>query len=83
MTGKELIIYILSNNLEDEQMFKDGKVTGFSTEEEAAVIFGVGVSTIRVWVKYDMLPSIKIGDRIYIPTNSELKPLLSSMASIE
>ena len=35
MTGRELILYILSNGLENEPVFKDGKFIGFMTEEEA------------------------------------------------
>lgn len=41
MTGKELIIYILQYNLENEEMFEDGKFVGFIAEEEMAVkLFG-------------------------------------------
>lgn len=29
MTGKELILYILENNLEDSEIFKDGKFLDF------------------------------------------------------
>ena len=37
MTGRDLIIYILENGLEDEPVFKDGKFIGFITTGEAAV----------------------------------------------
>lgn len=72
MTGKDLIIYILQNNLEDEPVFKDGKFLGFMSEEEAAVLYGVGVATVQVWVKCNMLPSIKLGNTIYIPADSRV-----------
>lgn len=72
MTGRELIIYILENKLEDEQVFKDGKLIGFTTEEEAAVAFGVGLATIRAWIKNGMIQSIKIGNMIYIPKNAQV-----------
>ena len=49
MTGKELILYILQNNLENTIVLQDGFFVGFMTEEEAAVKFNVGVSTIRAW----------------------------------
>ena len=38
MTGRDLIVYIMLNKLEDEQVFKDGKLLGFLTEAEAAEI---------------------------------------------
>ena len=49
MTGKELILYILQNNLENTVVMQDGMFIGFMTEEEAAVKFNVGVATIRGW----------------------------------
>lgn len=70
MTGKELIIYILENNLENTEIFKDGKFIGLMTEEEAAEKFEVGVSTIRVWVKMNLLKDVVIYDKRYIPANA-------------
>ena len=71
MTGRELIIYILSNGLEDEPIYKNGQIIGFMTEEEAANKFEVGIATIRVWNKQGLLHGVKIGDRLYIPQNAE------------
>lgn len=67
MTGRELIIHILANGLEDEPVVKDGKLVGFMNETEAAISFGVGVATVRTWVKRNMLPSVQIGNVTYIP----------------
>ena len=39
MTGRDLIIYILENNLENEPVYKDGRLLGFLTVTEAAVEF--------------------------------------------
>lgn len=50
MTGRDLIIYILQNNLEDESVFKSGKFIGFIPAHEAAAKLGVGVATIYVYV---------------------------------
>ena len=47
MTGKELIIYILQNNLEDEIVIKDGIFVWLMNEEEAAAKFDVGVATVK------------------------------------
>ena len=70
MTGRDLIIYILSNGLEDEPLYEDGKLLGFMTAMEAAIKFNVGVSTIRVWFDSGLLNGIKIGNEIYIPSNA-------------
>jgi hypothetical protein len=65
MTGKELILYILQNNLEDTVVIKDGVFIGFMTEEEAAVKFEVGVATIRAWYSCGVLKGTQIGDSLY------------------
>lgn len=65
MTGKELIIYILKNNLEDEEVFSDGFFVGMMDEQEAALKFGVGVATINVWYQIGVLPGINIEDSLY------------------
>lgn len=75
MTGRDLILYILQNGLEDEPVFEDGIFLGFMNEMEAAIKFGVGTSTIRVWVDMKMLPAIKLGNMLYIPANAE-KPCI-------
>lgn len=71
MTAKEWIIYILENELEDEPMFKDGRLLGFMTIGEAAVKFGVGTATVRWWVNDNELPALMIGNEVFIPINSE------------
>ena len=70
MTGKELIIYILQNDLENEVVIKDGIFVWLMDEEEAAVKFGVGVATIRAWYDWGMLSGTKIGDRLYFLRNT-------------
>lgn len=70
MTGRDLIIYILENNLEDAPVFADGRFIGFITELEAAVKFNVGTATIRLWVERKILSGIKIGEMYYIPAYS-------------
>ena len=71
MTGRDLIIYILENNLEDELVCEDGRILGFMTEIEAAIKFGVGVATVEAWIREGMLKAIKIGGMYYIPSNSK------------
>lgn len=72
MTGRELILYILENGLEDEPVFKDGKFIGFITAGEAAVKLNVGVPTIYVLVSQRKLDGIFINGTMYIPANFEL-----------
>lgn len=73
MTGRDLIIYILQNNLEDKPVFEDGKLLGFMTIEEAAVKSGVyGIETIKAMVQLNYIPYIKIGDMILIPIDADI-----------
>lgn len=71
MTGRDLIIYILENNLENEPVYKDGRLLGFLTVTEAAVEFGVGQSTIKALVKKGRLRGIEIGGELYIAVNEK------------
>lgn len=71
MTGKELIIYILENDLEDEEIFADGKPTGFMTVGEVAMEFNVGAATVLTWLNLGYLDCIVLGDMIYIPYDFE------------
>lgn len=70
MTGRDLIIYILQNGLEDKEVFEDGVFIGFMTEEEAAVKFEVGVPTIRAWHSLGFIDGVNIGDTLFIFKNA-------------
>ena len=76
MTGKELIMYILTNNLEDKEIIIDGVLVGFMNETEAAIKFGVDIPTIRVLVSLGMLKGVTIGDTVYFPKNAVIGPYL-------
>ena len=69
MTGRELIVYILVNGLEDEPIFdqSNGTLVGFLTTSQAAVKFNVSTPTILTWIALGKLESIKIGEEFYIP----------------
>lgn len=73
MTGRDLIIYILQNGLEDESVFKDGKFIGFKTITEVAEELNVGVETVKVWCKLNMIEHVKVDyvDTYLIPDNYE------------
>lgn len=70
MTGRDLILYILQNNLEDEPVVKDGKFIGLLSTDEVAIEFRVGRATVKTWVEIELLDGVKIGNELYIlPTN--------------
>ena len=69
MTGRELIVYILQNGLEDEPVFKDGKFVGFATAEEAAVKKQVGVATIQTWIELGFIEGVTVKSGVYIPVD--------------
>lgn len=73
MTGRDLIIYILENHLEDEVVFKDGKIPGFLSKTEAAVKFNVGIYTIRTWFDLGVIDGIELGGELYISATATPK----------
>ncbi len=75
MTGRDLIVYILANNLENEPVFKDGRFIGFITAGEVAEKMNVGIATIWAWVAQGRLEGVyfkTLKDDIYIPANYKL-----------
>lgn len=72
ITGKDLIIYILENNLENAPVFNNGRFLMFSTINETAVRFNTGPTVVKIWVERGDLPYVKIGNEIYIPRNANL-----------
>lgn len=65
MTGKELIYYILKNDLENEQIIKKGSFIGIIDEIQLAAKLGVGTATITAWYKMGMIDGLQIGDTLY------------------
>ena len=69
MTGRELIMYILENHLEDESVFQNGTFVGYVSDVKFAEILGVGVATVRAWIMLGRIKdAIMIGDAMFIPT---------------
>lgn len=73
MTGKELIIYILQNNLEDMPVSIDGGFLGFLNTKQAAAKFNVGEATVRIWYQLKAIDGIMIGNELYILPDSKPK----------
>lgn len=70
MTGRDLIMYILNNKLEDEPIVQNGKLIGFLTVEEAAVKHNVGTATVLTWFQMGTIEGIEIGNTILILSNA-------------
>ena len=71
MTYGDLIVYVIQNNLVNEEVFQNGRLAGFMTVPEAAVKFGVGESTVRAWMNMNMLDYVHFNGLILIPQNAE------------
>lgn len=67
MTGRELIIYILQNGLEDEQVFKNGVPIGYIPVVDVATRENVGVSTVLTWLLMRNMGYIVVGSNLYVP----------------
>lgn len=71
MTGRDLILYILKNNLENAPVVNNGRFLVFLTVDETAIRLGTGSATVKVWVERGYLPHVKIGNEIYIPHDAK------------
>lgn len=78
MTGRDLIVYILENGLENEPVFKNGRFIGFVTPDEVAVKTHVGTATVHAWIHQGRLQSEAVREGIYIPANFK-SPMVSSI----
>ena len=70
MTGRELILYILANNLEDEQVFKDATFVGVYTPAAFAIKCNFGIATVNAWVQLGKIESVRVGNSYLIPATS-------------
>lgn len=68
MTGRELIVFILENHLEDKPITDLG--TLFETADQVALRFGVGTATVNTWFKLGKIKGIAIGESVYIFKNA-------------
>ena len=67
MTGRDLILYILHNHLEDDPVIKDGKMLGLMSVADAASKFNVGAATVMAWAKLGHIEAYQIGEIVLIP----------------
>lgn len=66
MLGRDLIIYILQNNLEDADVFNEDFFKHFPTIESVSVRCNVGPATVKAWVDAGYLSGFKINGQVYI-----------------
>lgn len=72
MTGKELIMYILENDLLDENVINnDGVPIFLLSVDDAAEKFDVGPITIKVWAGQGNIASEEIEGGLYIYETAE------------
>lgn len=78
MTGRELIIYILSNNLEDELVIKDGRLVGFMSVDDVAVAIGTGPASIKALLTMGEVEGYQLGNSLFLPKDVKIMkdPLL-------
>lgn len=70
MTGRELIMYILENHLEDEPVFQNGTFVGYMSDIKFAETLGVGLATVHTWALLGYIKgAIMIDETMYIPIN--------------
>lgn len=71
ITGKDVVLYILSNNLEDKPVFTDGEIMGFYTIDKFAEMCGYGIETVKAKIQMGQIKgAISIGDT-YLIANHE------------
>lgn len=66
MNGRELIIFILENGLENEDISSEKFLSCMYTIESVAVTFNVGVATVEAWLANGCLEGIESNNKIYI-----------------
>lgn len=69
MTGRELMIYILENGLEDTDIFSEGFSPLFITPEEAAIKWGCGPATIKAMINMKKVKGAKHNSEYYVLAN--------------
>lgn len=73
MTGRELIMYIIDNNLLDEPVFKNGVFVGYMSVNDAALELGAGTATIQALISMGKIDCIQTDNRYFIPYNFKKK----------
>ena len=71
MKGRDLIVLIMNNNLEDEDVFdKKFLESIMPTIEKVAVMHSVGIATVEVWLESGCLDGVEFDGQVYILPDS-------------
>lgn len=67
MTGKDLIIYILDQNLENKILFDDkNNLIGYISAEKASTEYNTNIETIKMLYERNIIRGFTIDDSLYI-----------------
>ena len=66
MTGRDLVVYILENHLEDVELCNDVTKQFLIPIEKAAVELECGVATLKALLSIGKIKGIKFNDKYYI-----------------
>ena len=83
MTGRDLIVYILTNRLEDQPIMHNGRILGFMTVEEVAAQLGVGKATVYAMVSMNKIDYICIGETVLFPAIQPLTGIIERIPNNE
>ena len=75
MKCKDLVIFIINNNLLDEEIESLKLSKSFLTLEQAAVKLGISTSSLKDIAEAGMLDYLKYGDELYFHENVSLRNL--------
>ena len=76
MTGKDIILFIINNNLINEEFGMDDRDDGaFMTTEEASVKLGISISSLLDMVKLGIIDSLDVNGQKYFYKNIDLTSL--------
>jgi len=67
MNCRDLIIYILENNLLEEPVFKDSTFVGFVTDGDAAEKLKIGPASLKLMLDIYDVEHVNINGTIFIP----------------
>ena len=73
MTGKELIIYILENNLESSPVFEDDTFVGFVPAGRAAEELDIGLASLWIMLELYDVDYIEVNGDVYLPFDYKSK----------
>ena len=81
MTGRELIIYILKNNLEDVDVNSEEFTSAFITMFEAAAKLNVGLATMKAFEQNEIIKTFKFNGKEFVDEKT-LNPVIEQRKAL-